>query len=205
MSSKILKYMIENDVVDRTAQEAYEANTTLFPGGSGDVPDYMYLSVKTILLGVAAASSELANRVVEDVGTAQNHPAGSIVITSKFFPSQFDDDIPNLRSDQVGAETAFYDVKIHIPRRQANSDIMTNLIYRLTYVLDYYSRTNRTRSTALVKPGLDILSSVDNTILPISAGGYYKCYYLGLAPNQVFRSSENSLLFKSHYVRIMGK
>lgn len=201
MPSRQIRYNLINDYIDRTAADVMAANPGMFDSVS-EVPEYLYLSLKTLWLGAGAASGDFAKRVVADLGTGMESSAGCITIFTTQIEDQADDN-QTFQDDRYGAEVAMVEIYMNIPRVNTDIDILMNAGLRIKYLLDYNARILRGLTTNLL-----VSPTVDNSILsPQSGSGvrYFIMRYLGLTRSSNIRVSDQRLHFKVEYSRAFGR
>lgn len=144
MISKIIRYHLINDVVDKDPAVIASENPSLFSSAS-DVPDYLWKSLKSCLLGTSAASSELAKYVSYDAGDGSAPNGTGIVITDNFETPQHNPALARQhRDDATGAEVALLKLIVYTPRvATQTASKVEDVCERIKMVLDHYYRQQR--------------------------------------------------------------
>ncbi len=192
MISDIIKNNLIVDLTDGSPSDLSTRYPSLYPTSS-DVPDFMYKSLKTLLVG-SAASSQFVQEVVEDLGTGKaNSKGGVIIIVDRIVPAYLDFAEPRMKNSDNGAESCFVKIVIGQPRVAVeDSNAVQNICQRIKYLLDSYERDARRESWTV--PVGDKSISQD----------YFKMYWLdtqGIDPNNGIRSSGAMMYFKCMYRR----
>ena len=198
MSSKVLKYMLQQDTVDRTPADVIAANppNTFLNNLASSVPAYLYQSLKTIWVGASATTAYYQNKIVEDVGSGKDNPAGSIVISSArmsdqaFDPAGYNEEI-------IGATVSLTDIILKKPNLQLSTDQILNASFRVQYVLDLLIRGQRGLSQSLPDVAVQQDLSID------SVNYQYFCSYRTY-PYPV-AASEETLVFICNYIRLFTR
>lgn len=201
MPSRQIRLNLINDYIDRTAADVMSANPGMFDDVS-QVPEYLYLSLKTLWLGAGAASGDFAKKVVADLGTGMESSAGCITIFTTQIEDQADDNT-TFQDDRYGAEVATVEIYMTIPRVNTDIDLLMNAGLRIKYLLDYNARILRGLTTNLL-----VSPAVDNSILSPQHGSgtrYFIMRYLGLTRSSSIRVSDQRLHFKAEYSRAFGR
>lgn len=200
MSSKVIQAALIADFTDRTAAAVMAANPGVF-ASEAEVPEYLYMSLKTMYLGSLAPSGDWADRVSEDVGTGRSDPRGGIIVSSSgLVPSYCRmERTTNIEiSDVAGAEYSQVKLILYTPRHITDLLFMHQVMLRTRFVLDYFWRGERSTFNNLVSPGLDV--STDPTI---DDSMEYRCFYV-YTPNAL-RAADNVMEFEAHYARKVFK
>lgn len=200
MISELLRYNLINDYTDRDPQEFVTNYSTVF-SASGQVPEYLYKSLKTIWLGSGAASSELANRVVSMTGIGDEDSAGTIVIMNdaNFPSSQFP---RGLRSDDPGAEVMMVNILLYGPRKSKTlyKDIQS-AAQRIRYLLDLPTRT-KVRG---LSPNIDFPNSSYDWDKSVDSDDYLRCWWQETSGVTSYQNQKHNFIqmsFMVEYSRI---
>lgn len=130
---KVIRHNLVDDYVDTTAQAIYLesiGSEFLTFASSAEVPDYMFLSLATLL---ECSSSELAGRVIADLGEAKIPTSPCVYIQTSLEETNCID-YPGSRYGQV-----FVSVKNVVTDK--NVEKALNIINRVCQLLDTTVRT----------------------------------------------------------------
>lgn len=100
MPSDVIRNYLIRDTNDTTAAAIRAANPGMFSNDS-DVPPYLYLSLKTLLVGASATTAEFERRIVSRLGEGKTVSEASIIIEPWISESTEHNEID---SDYPGAE-----------------------------------------------------------------------------------------------------
>lgn len=197
MPATVIAYVLQNDILDRTAQDAVNANPPgTFVGGASSVPPHLYLSLKTLWLGPSASTSDFQNQIVPDLGTGQSNPKGSIVIVADTL-SESVIKRRSIRSDQPGAEVSNVKILLYKPRALSLSvATLQNVSFRIRYLIDNNLRGVRGLSGCL--PNTAVYQDI--TLDPRAP---FFCFYLDVG--EPVLASEATLLYSTDYVRLFTR
>lgn len=200
MSSRIIKYALEQDVTDRTASQVRAANPGIW-SSDAEVPEYLYQSLKTLWLGSSAASGELANVIVAGLGTGRESSSGSIVVYIQRCLESVEDPNSIFKSDTLGAESAEAHILLYTTRNRISLDFINNATNRVKYVLDH-----RLRGLRRLNPNLTVTTIDKSIINPAnSSTGYFYCQYQGYRNTEIERVPVSELIFQVDYIRAFGR
>lgn len=201
MISDIIRYNLIQDYTDRDPQTLADTYPTVFPGGSGDVPEYLHSSLKTIWVGVAGASSDLESRVIAMTGIGDEDSAGTIVISndSNFPSSEFP---RGMRSDDPGAEVMMIKIILYGPRKSKTlyKDLQ-NAARRIRYLLDFPTRS----SVRGLKGDIDFPSSSYDWDKSVDPDDYLRCWWQETSGVTSYQNQKHNFIqmsFMVEYVRI---
>lgn len=144
MALQAIQLYLASDVasaVFTTASGVQALNTDLWSDPSL-VPSYAYQSLGQIWLGVSAASGQLLNRIVYQVGENLEASEGDISLLGDEIQST---DVSNdgFQSNEAGAETMFLDIVLSLPEERQNWNRITQADLRIRYLLDENWRKRR--------------------------------------------------------------
>lgn len=143
MISRVLRYNLINDVVDINPNTLVSQYPTVFTA-SGQVPEYLYKSLKSLWLGTSAASGDLAHYIVADTGIDQETPKGAMVIQVDTIWPGYENPFPKgAKDDMTGAEVARVSIVLYKPRIVYSPDTLYNTATRIQMILDQYYRNTR--------------------------------------------------------------
>lgn len=164
MISRALRYNLIHDVVDLNPNTLVSSYPTLF-SASGEVPEYLWKSLKSLWLGVGAASGDLAGYVVADTGVDQETPKGAIVIETGNIYESYASPIPrSSRADDTGCEVALIDIILYTPRIKNTPDVIYNTVTRIKMILDQYYRNQRRKGMLTLAGDIDLAKTSDDTL-----------------------------------------
>lgn len=196
MISKILKYNLINDVIDKDPAVIAAANPDLFTNGASDVPDYLWKSLKSCLLGTGAASSDLAKYVSYDAGDGSAQPGTGIVITDTFETPGHNPALARQhKDDATGAEVALLKLVIYLPRvATQTASKVEDICERIKMVLDQYYRQERK-----LKPNMLTFNTVNGY------RDYFYCFWTETngAGRLERKGSAAEMCFRVEYKRIV--
>ena len=187
MSADVIRETLLGDLTSVAASSISASYPELFADAT-EVPAFLYTSLKDIWVGVSAASSEYARRVIAYYGEGKTVASGDIEIIpmvikeSADVPSGWQDDTP-------GAETAVFAIKFAVPRTTTSYDKVRDAALRTRYLLD-----NDWRSRRGENPQLTIAGD-----LTINKNGHFRCFWLG---DDGSNASEYISNYKLEYLRV---
>lgn len=164
-------YNIQEDPVN-----IYNVNPSVF-SSSSNVPPFLYTPLYTLL---GCASSDLSNRIIPDYGEGRI-PSGPCIVIQ---PTELYESATlgnGNRSDITGARTTKIAILVKNVVTDKNIFLVDQVLNRVTYLLDYLCRENRT--------GGGLAVDFADLIIPPTASGFYQspfrcqfeCTYLPIA------------------------
>lgn len=197
MISRVLRYNLIHDVVDLDPQSFVSLYPTVF-SASGQVPEYLYKSLKSLWLGTSAASGDLAGYIVADTGVDQETPKGAIVIEMDAIFEAYNSPVPrSSRADDTGCEIAVTKLVIYKPRVTNQPDVIYNTTTRIKMILDQYYRNSRRKGMLTIAGDKDIARSSTDTLT---------CFHLNTdGPGRVDKVGGRvaEMTFRCEYKRII--
>lgn len=159
MSLKALWLYLSNDVpstVTTTASGVQALNSDIWLTASS-VPAYAYQSLGQMLVSSSCSSSQLALHVVYKEGEALENSRSEIALLGSSYESV---ELPRegFNLNTIGAETMHLDIGIRLPEETQNWDLISNVEFRVRYLIDQVWRRKR-KSTSAYIPNLG-----DNTV-----------------------------------------
>ena len=197
MISRVLRYNLINDVVDLDPNSFVSLYPTMF-SASGQVPQYLYKSLKSLWLGTSAASGDLAGYIVADTGVDQETPKGAIVIEMDSIFEAYNSPIPrSSRADDTGCEITLAKIVIYKPRIVNQPDLIYNTTTRVKMILDQYYRNVKRKGMLTIAGDIDISHTPTDTIA---------CFHLNTdGPGRVDKVGGRlaEMTFRCEYKRII--
>lgn len=139
-------------------QTIYLNNTTVF-SSSGNVPVWMYTPLWSIL---GCASSDLSSRIIANYGEARL-PAQPCVVLQPTELIESADISHGSKSTLPGARFCYFDIAVKNLITDKDITRVENALNRITYLIDYYCRENRTTN----KDTIDL-------VIPSNYSGFYQ-------------------------------
>lgn len=183
---EVVKYNLQFDYTDNTAQQEYLNNTGCY-SSSSDVPIWMYTSLATLL---SCTSSELAGRIIADLGEART-PSGPCIVIETDLSYEAVTVGDGLRADITGNDTAYLKLLLKNVKTDKSIYLVKNMAQRIRYLLDsnirQYSNPART---------VDLEISSNEFVQ-----NYFRCYYQRI---DLPVSSENLICFWCSFIWQFG-
>lgn len=182
----VVRNTLIQDYTDTTAEAVYLANTLVF-SSSADVPNYLYQSLAT-LFGVVGLSG-LSSIITANQGKATTKTKGLVIQHTMEWEAVCVRE--GNRSDQSGARTSTVHIGLRNLVTTKDYSQIDNILQRVVYLLDFYTRENRTTPT-----------TVDLTIDSSIKGFYQHPFRLSFIKAFVNDASEIVVEFRAEFYRI---
>lgn len=198
MPAKVIAELLRADTVDRTAQDVINANPAgTFVNGVSSVPEYLYLSLKSIWTSPSALASEYTKLVVPNLGTGQSSSLGSIVVV----PQNLNESVTqrkSVRSDQPGAEVCPLYFLLYKPRATSLSITpIQSASLRIQYLIDNTVR-GATRGVSGSIPANFVAQSN-------SLDARFQMFCFFERTSEPVLASEATLIYRADYVRMFAR
>ena len=192
MPNRVIADTLKNDLTSGSAATYVTNYPDLFTT-TADVPNWLYKSLKEIMVGTAGSTADFQRRIVAQIGLGQAVQSGDIQIYSKLHESG--NLVDKFDADVAGSESARVQILIQVPRgdQDANPTKASDVSQRIKRLLDVQLRQEQQISSDLTIPkGMGIHGDY-----------HFKCYWEDFTED--LNSLQITAAFTVHYVRIFVK